>query len=108
MKNILFLLALLASMFANPLKSIAQTPSDKQLQAIEKHMAPQRKKVTDILEADKTSQYKTYKADLEILAKESDLNARNELIAKLSAITMLSSNNRTTKPSSTTRRCGGK
>lgn len=79
MKNILFLLALLASQAI----SFAQTPTDKQLQAIEKYMAPVRKKVTDILEADKTGQYKTYKADLGKIAAEKDQATKNELMTKL-------------------------
>ena len=83
MKNILFLLALLAGMLAMPAPSAAQTPTDKQLAAIEKIMAPQRKKVTDVLEADKTGQYKTYKADLEALAKEKDLDRQQEMFVKL-------------------------
>ncbi|MBC7776631.1 MAG: hypothetical protein H7246_14455 [Phycisphaerae bacterium] len=83
MKNILFLLALLTSFLANPSTSIAQAPTDKQLQAIEKYMAPLRKKVTDILEADKTGQYKTYKADLATIAKENDPSRKEALFAKL-------------------------
>jgi len=83
MKNILFLLALLACTLATPFKLISQTPSDKQIQAIEKYMAPIRKKVTDILEADKTVQYKTYKADLETIVKEKDPARKQDLFDKL-------------------------
>lgn len=69
MKNTFFLLTLLACGFVFPYKSFAQAPTDKQLQAIDKIMAPQRKRVMEILEADKTGQYKIYKADLEAFAK---------------------------------------
>jgi len=83
MKNILILLAFLASFLANSSKSFSQTPSDKQIQAIEKYMAPHRKKVTDLLEADKTGQYKTYKADLTTISKEKDPARKQELLDKL-------------------------
>ncbi|MFN0176617.1 MAG: hypothetical protein ACKVU0_18395 [Saprospiraceae bacterium] len=83
MKNTLLLLGLLLSGLALPFASFAQTPTDKQIQAIEKLMAPYRKKVTDILEADKTGQYKKYKADLENITKEHDAARKAELIAKL-------------------------
>ncbi|MFN0212862.1 MAG: hypothetical protein ACKVT2_01295 [Saprospiraceae bacterium] len=80
MKNTLLLLVFLTS---QAIAFAQSTPTDKQLQAIEKLMAPHRKKVTDILEADKTGQYKTYKADLENIAKEHDPARKAELIAKL-------------------------
>ena len=50
-------LALIAGNFLHPTIIAAQTvpaPTEKQLAAIEKRMVPQRKKVTDILEADKS------------------------------------------------------
>lgn len=77
------MLAMIAGSFFFPAKSAAQTPTDKQLQAIEKYMAPLRKKVTDILEADKTGQYKSYQADLNALARETDRSRRRELTEKL-------------------------
>lgn len=83
MKNAFFLPALFACILTSPSPTSAQAPTDKQFQAIEKLMAPQRKKVTDILEADKTGQYKTYKADLQTIAKEKDLSRREEFFAKL-------------------------
>jgi hypothetical protein len=83
MRNILCLFVLLASGLVLPAHVQAQTPSDRQLQAIEKIMAPIRKRLTDILEADKTGQYKTYKADLEGIAAERDRARIAELLAKL-------------------------
>ncbi len=83
MKNILFLLALLAGGLLLPCQSMAQMPTDKQLQAIETLMAPTRKKITDLLEADKSGQYATYKADLEAIGKSKDPGERNELLVKL-------------------------
>lgn len=83
MKNTLFLLALLVGGFAHPTRSLAQAPSEKQFQAIEKLMAPERKKVLDILEADKTGQYKTYKAEIAAIAKEKDPARQQDLISKL-------------------------
>jgi len=79
MKYLILLLLLLTRQAI----SFAQTPTDKQIQAIEKYMAPTRKKVTDLLEADKTGQYKTYKADLNVIAKETDSARKQELLAKL-------------------------
>lgn len=83
MKKRILLFAMLATGLAFPFESTAQTPSDKQIQAIEKQMAPLRKKVTDILEADKSGQYNTYKADLAIIAKETDPVRKEELIVQL-------------------------
>ncbi len=83
MKKKLLLFTILLGGISLPSLSYTQTPTDKQLQAIEKYMAPLRKKVTDILEADKTGQYKTYKADLNILAKTTDRSRRSELVEKL-------------------------
>jgi hypothetical protein len=83
MKNFLFPLLLLAGGLLVSVPAAAQTPTDKQLQAIEKLMAPHRKKVTDILEADKSGRYQAYKADLDLVAKESDRARRAELVLKL-------------------------
>ncbi len=83
MKNILFLFALLAGSLLLPCQSMAQMPTDKQLQAIENLMSPTRKKITDLLEADKTGQYATYKADVEAIGRLRDPNERNERLAKL-------------------------
>ncbi len=83
MKNILFLTALLACGLSIPTKSFAQAPTDKQFKAIEKLMAPERKKVIAILEADKTGQYKTYKADIATISKEKDPARQQKLISKL-------------------------
>ncbi len=82
MKNIIFLLALLA----NPLASQAQTlpaPDEQQLAAIEKIMAPQRKKIADVLEADKSGQYQTYQADLAAIMREKDRSRQRAMIAQL-------------------------
>lgn len=81
----LFIL-LLATHFFAPAAGFAQivaAPTDKQLQALDKLMAPYRKKVTDILEADKTGQYKTYQADLAALAKAGTPERQRELADKL-------------------------
>lgn len=75
-------LVMLATAFI-PFSTQAQTPTDKQLQSIETLMAPQRKKVTDLLEADRTGQYKRYKADLDAIAKENDPVRQDELVQKL-------------------------
>ncbi len=83
MKNILFLLAFTAGNLLLPSLCGAQTPTDKQVQAIENLMAPQRQKVLAVLEADPTGQYKTYKADLETIAKEKDPARKEELAQKL-------------------------
>lgn len=61
----------------------AQAPTEKQLQEIEKIMAPAREKLIKYLEADKTGQYKTYMADLETISKEQDKKRRDELITLL-------------------------
>lgn len=61
----------------------AQAPTEKQLQEIEKIMAPARAKLTKHLEADKTGQYKTYMADLETIAKETDVKRKAELLTQL-------------------------
>lgn len=83
MKNTLILLAILACGLLSPSFSGAQTPTDKQVQAIDKLMAPYRQKVIDVLNADKTGQYKIYQADLEAAAKEQDPVRKQELIDKL-------------------------
>ncbi len=83
MKNILFLVALLAICFAFPYQSAAQTPTEQQLQDIQKLMAPHRKKAIEILGADKTGQYNIYLADLEKIAAEKDPARKEDLLAKL-------------------------
>lgn len=62
---------------------IVPAPTNKQMQDLEKLMAPHRKKVTDVLNADKSGQYKTYQADLEALAKSETPEARKVLAEKL-------------------------
>lgn len=69
-----------------PIFNHAQTavePSEKQLADLDKLMAPYRKKVVGILEADKTGQYKKYVADLNTLAKTEDAATHVRLEAKL-------------------------
>lgn len=83
MKNTFFLLLLVAASFTLPAQVNAQGPTDKQFQAIEKLMAPERKKLTDVLETDKTGQYKIYQTDIENAAREKDPARQAELIAKL-------------------------
>jgi hypothetical protein len=83
MKTALLLLALIAGGLALSIPAAAQTPTERQLQSIETLMAPQRKKVLDVLQADKTGQYQTYQADLAALAKEKDAARRLEGVARL-------------------------
>lgn len=79
MRNALLLLVMLTSQAP----AFAQIPTEKQIQTIDKYMAPNRKKITELLEADKTGQYKTYKNDLLAISKATDAATRTELIAKL-------------------------
>lgn len=87
MKNTLFqngarMLALTALLFVFTHLQ-AQAPTEKQLQDIEKIMAPAREKLTKYLEADKTGQYKTYMADLEAISKEQDEVRKAGMITQL-------------------------
>ena len=84
MKNhvILMITALLLG-YTNTFAQLVPAPTDKQMQDLEKLMAPNRKKVTDALNADKSGQYKIYLADLEALAKSEDPEKRKALAEKL-------------------------
>ncbi|MBK8429055.1 MAG: hypothetical protein IPL27_25260 [Lewinellaceae bacterium] len=79
MKKTIILLAFLAgTSFCRA--QIVPAPTEKQTQSIDKLMAPHRKKVADILEADKSGQYKTYQTDMERLVREKD-PARKKALA---------------------------
>ncbi len=82
----LFALALLAGNLFVPSLCFAQlvsAPTEKQLQALEQLLAPGKKKVTGLLEADQTGQYKTYLADIKILAETHDPATRRGLLGQL-------------------------
>jgi len=87
MKHLLFRSALLfltlCSAWLTANAQIVPAPTEKQLSAIEKIMAPQRKKVTDILDADKTGQYKIYQNDLKALSQEKDPAQKKVLADKI-------------------------
>lgn len=51
---------------------VTPAPTEKQLAALDKAAAPFRKKVTDVLEADKSGQYQRYLSDMKALAESSD------------------------------------
>lgn len=55
----------------------------RQLADLDKFMAPYRKKVTDVLDADKTGQYKKYLSDLKALSQTRDAAAFKRLEEKL-------------------------
>ncbi|MBL7828901.1 MAG: hypothetical protein JNJ57_19860 [Saprospiraceae bacterium] len=57
--------------------------SSAQMAALEQLMEPHRKKVTDILEADKSGQYERYLADLEAISNEKNPKVVRELIVSL-------------------------
>lgn len=82
LKNAVRVLALSAMLFSFATLQ-AQAPTEKQLQEIEKIMAPAREKLIKYLEADKTGQYKTYLADMEAASKEQDVKRKTELLTRL-------------------------
>lgn len=81
----LLLFAFVAFFFTTTFGQNNSAPTVKQLQDIEKFMAPYRKKVTDILEADKTGQYPKYLADLNDMVKARGIEKKLELAQKLTA-----------------------
>ncbi len=83
MKFNLMTAAILAVAYLLPAICEAQAPTQAQLDAIEKILAPQRQKATAILEADKTGQYAQYKSDVEAIAEQADPAKVAELFAKL-------------------------
>ncbi len=83
MKINLFAILMLAIAYLLPAYCEAQAPSQAQLDAIEKILAPQRQKVLAVLEADKTGQYAQYKADVEAIAKQSDPKKQQAMLEKL-------------------------
>lgn len=62
---------------------IVQAPTERQMAELDKIAAPLRKKVTAVLEADKTGQYATYQSDLVAVARETDPARRAERIEAL-------------------------
>ena len=101
----LLLFAFVAFFFTTTFGQNNSAPTVKQLQDIEKFMAPYRKKVTDILEADKTGQYPKYLADLNDMVKARGIEKKLELAQKLTANHYSLSRHRTRKPLSTTKKC---
>ncbi len=86
MKHYFLLLVFVASSLAIPSTCFAQivpAPTDKQAQSIELALAPIRKKVGDILEADKTGQNKVFRADMDALIKEKDPARHQELASAM-------------------------
>ena len=62
---------------------IVPAPTEKQMAAMDRIAAPLRKKVTDILEADKSGQYQKYLADVRVMADASDPAERKALAERL-------------------------
>ncbi len=81
--HVILMISVLLLGFSSGFAQLVEPPTTKQMQEIEKLMAPHRKKVTDALNADKSGQYKTYLADLETIAKTEDSDTRDELLDKL-------------------------
>lgn len=82
MRNIVLVLALLASNFAAQAQ-ILPAPDDDQLAAIEKIMAPQRQRIQEVLNADKSGQYQRYQSDLAAIMEEKDRTKQRAMIAQL-------------------------
>lgn len=72
LKPIFSIFTLLLLLNASIKAQIVPAPTEKQMAAMDKVAAPLRKKVTDILEADKTGQYKQYQADVKAISETSD------------------------------------
>ncbi len=85
MKFNLLTAAFLVAAYLLPANCEAQAPTQAQLDAIEKILAPQRQKVLAVLEADKTGQYAQYKADIANIEKQSDPDKVRSLVAALEA-----------------------
>jgi hypothetical protein len=85
MKNNLLTAAILVLAYLLPAICEAQAPTQAQLDAIEKIIAPQRQKVLAVLEADKTGQYAQYKSDVENIGKQADPAKVKLLVAALEA-----------------------
>ncbi|MCC6726306.1 MAG: hypothetical protein IT258_17495 [Saprospiraceae bacterium] len=85
MKINLLSAAIVAVAYLLPVHCEAQTPTQAQLDAIEKILAPQRQKVLAVLEADKTGQFAQYKADVDNIQKQADPAKVKSLVAALEA-----------------------
>lgn len=83
MKHLLLLPLLLASAIMLPQNVRAQVipaPTEKQLSDLDKVAAPYRKKVVEVLEADKSGQYQAYLADLKALAADNDVESQKSRV----------------------------
>lgn len=82
MRQILFLFAMLTAISVCEAQ-IVPAPTEKQAQAIEKIMAPQRAKIKALVDADKSGRYEAYQKDVKALFETEDLESRSDLEAKI-------------------------
>ncbi len=82
-KHVILMVMMVVSIYTTGFGQTVESPTEKQMQALEKLMAPQRKKVADILKANDPNQYQRYLNDLEALAQSETSERRKALKDKL-------------------------